>query len=201
VRKARKDIYESDGGYLSDSSKKKMKDKKDQKNGSELSFGPEYQSDGEHLSDLTKSGVDKKKKQKDKGGKMSDDLGVNSSIKTSNVSTKKSRMPSDDGDVSDGGYLSEATGKKKRSFFSRRSRSPSTTRRGLPSDAPPPVPTLPSTPIPTLEDFTHSPNFSNLPDSSTPNGGTPPIWASHHTVPPSLDERIDSNSSPPCLHR
>lgn len=194
LRKARKDLFESDGGYLSDSSKKKKKDKKDQKNGSELSFGPEYQSDGEHLSDLTKSGVDKKKRQKDNGSKMSDDLGANSSIKTSNVSTKKSRMPSDDVDVSDGGYLSEVTGKKKRSFFSRRSRSPSTARKGLPRDAPPPVPTLPPTPIPTSEDFTHSPNFSNFPDSSTPNGGTP-IWASHHTVPPSLDERPDSNSS------
>jgi hypothetical protein len=194
LRKARKDGYESDGGYLSDNSKKKKKDKKDQKKVSESSFGPEYQSDGEHLSDLTKSGVDKKKKQKDKGSKMSDDLGANSSIKTSNVSIKKSRIPSDDGDVSDGGYLSEATGKKKRSFFSRRSRSPSTTRKGLPSDAPPPVPTLPPTPIPTSEDFTRSPNFSNLPDSSSLNGGTP-IWASHRTVPPSLDERSDSNSS------
>ena len=191
LRKTRKDGYESDGGYLSDSSKKKKKDKKDQKKGSESSFGPEYQYDGEHLSNSTKSGVDKKKKQKDKG---SDDLGANSSIKTSNISTKKSRMPSDDGDVSDGGYLLEATGKKKRSFFSRRSRSPSTTRKGLPSDAPPPVPSLPPTPIPTSEDFTRSPNFSNLPDSSSPNGGAP-IWASHRTVPPFLDELPDSDSS------
>ncbi|KAF8487627.1 hypothetical protein F5888DRAFT_126957 [Russula emetica] len=117
LRKARKDGYESDGGYISDNSKKKKKDKKDQKKVSESSFGPEYQSDGEHLSDLMKSGVDKKKKRKDKGNKMSDDLGANSSIKMSNVSTKKSRIPSDDGDVSDGGYLLETTGKKKRSFF------------------------------------------------------------------------------------
>src|SRR6267154_2221541 len=189
LRKARKDGYESDGGYLSDSSKKKKKDKKDQKKVSESSFGPEYQSDSEHPSDLTKSGVDKKKKQKDKGSKMSDDFGASSSMKTSNISTKKSRIPSDDGGVSDGGYLSEATGKKKRSFFGRRSRSPS--RKGLPSDAPPPVPTLPLTPVPTSEDFTRSPNFSNLPGSSSPNGGAP-SWASHHTV---LDERPDSNSS------
>lgn len=193
LRKARKDGYESDGGYLSDNSKKKKKDKKDQKKGSESSFGPEYQSDGEHLSDLTRSGVDKRKKQKDKGSKMSDDLGADSSIKTSNVSTKKPRIPSDDGDVSDGGYLSEAIGKKKRSFFSRRSRSPSTTRKGLTSDTPPPVPTLPPTPIPISGDFTPSPNFSNLSDSSSPSGGAP-IWASHHTVPPSPDERPDSNS-------
>ena len=197
LRKVRKDGNESDGGYLSDNSKKKKRDKKDPKKVSESSFGPEYQSDGEHLSDLTKTGVDKKKKQKDKGGKMSDDLGANISIKTSNLSTKKSRIPSDDGDISDGGYLSEATGKKKRSFFSRRSRSPSTTRKGLPSDAPPPVPTLPLTPIPTLGDFTRSPNFSNFPDSSSPNGSTP-IWASHRSVPPSLDERPDSS---PSLHR
>jgi hypothetical protein len=194
LRKARKDGYESDGGYLSDNSKKKKKDKKDKKKGSESSFGPEYQYDGENLFDLTKSGVDKKKKRKDKGGKMSDDLGAISSIKTSNASTKKSRIPSDDVDVSDGGYLTEATAKKKRSFFSRRSRSPSTTRKGLSSDAPPPVPTLPPTPIPTSEDFTRSPNFSNLPGSSSPSGGTP-IWASHHTVPRFVDERPDSNLS------
>jgi hypothetical protein len=193
LRKARnKDGYESDAGYLSDNPKKK-KVKKDPKKVSESSFGQEYQSDGEHVSDLTMTGVDKKKKQKDKGSKMSGDLGANTSIKTSNLSTKKSRMPSDDGEVSDGGYLSEATGKKKRSFFSRRSRSPSTTRKGLPSDAPPPVPTLPPTPIPTSGDFTRGPNFSNLPDSGSPNGRAP-IWASHHTVPPSLDERPESSS-------
>lgn len=196
LRKARKDGYESDGGYLSDNSKKKKKDKKDKKKGSESSFGPEYQSDGENLSEMTKSGVDKKKKQKDKGSKMSDDLGANSSIKTSNASTKKSRIPSDDVDVSDGGYLSEVTAKKKRSFFSRRSRSPSTARKGLPSDAPPPVPTLPPTPIATSEDFTRSLNVSNLPDSNSPNiNGGAPIWASHHTVPRSVDEQPDSNSS------
>jgi hypothetical protein len=195
LRKARKDGYDSDAGYLSDNSKKKKKDKKDPKKVSESSFGPEYQFDGEHLSDLVTTGLDKKKKQKDKASKMSDDLGANISIKTSNLSTKKSRIPSDDGDVSDGGYLSEATGKKKRSFFSRRSRSPSTARKGLPSDAPPPVPTLPPTPIPTSGDFTRSPNFFNLPDSSSPNGGTP-IWASHHTAL-SPDERPDSSSSLP----
>lgn len=190
LRKARKDGYESDAGYLSDNSKKKKKDKKDPKKASESSFGPEYQSDGEHVSNLTTTGVDKKKKRKDKGSKTSSDLGANTSVKTSNLSTKKSRMPSDDGDISDGGYLSEATGKKKRSFFSRRSRSPSTARKGLPIDAPPPVPTLPPTPIPTS---TRSPNFPNLPYSGSPNGSTP-IWASHHTLRPSLDERPDSSS-------
>ncbi len=194
LRKARKDGYESDGGYLSDNSKKKKKDKKGQKKGSESSLGPEYQSDGEHLSDLTRPGVDKKKKLKDKGSKMSGDLGADSSIKTSNVSTKKSRIPSDEGDVSDGSYLSEATGKKKRSFFSRRPRSPSTTRKVLPSDTPPPVPTLPPTPIPTSGDVTRSQSFSHSPDGSNLSGVTP-IWASYRTVPPSLDERSVSSLS------
>ena len=193
LRKARKDGYESDGGYLSDSLKKKKKDKKDQKKGSGSSFGAEYQSDGEHLSDLTKRGVDKKK-QKGKDSKMSDDLDADPSVRTSKVSTKKSRIPSDDGDVSDSGHTSRATGKKKRSFFSRRSRSPSATRKGLPADTPPPVPTLPPTPIPTSGDFTLSPNLFKSSDGGNPRSGTP-IWAAHYTVPPSLDERPDSSSS------
>ena len=195
LRKARKDGYDSDGGYLSDSlkKKKKKKDKKGQKKGSGSSFGPEHQSDGEHLSDLTKKGVDKKK-QKGKGSKTSDDLDADPSVKTSKASTKKFRMPSDDGDVSDGGHLSEAAGKKKRSFFSRRSRSPLATRKAFPTDTPPPVPTLPLTPIPTSGDFMHSPNPFNSTDGSIPRGGTP-IWAAHYTVPPSLNERPDSSSS------
>jgi hypothetical protein len=188
LRKARKDGYESDGGYLSDSLKKKKKDKKDQKKGSASSFGPEHQSDGEYLSDLTKKGVDKKK-QKAKGSKMSDDLDADPSVKMSKVS-KKSRMPSDDGYVSDGSHLSEAAGKKKRSFFSRRSRSPSAARKGFPTDTPPPVPALPLTPIPTSGDSTRS----QYPFKSS-DGGNPPIWAAHSTVPPSLDERPDSSSS------
>jgi hypothetical protein len=193
LRKARKDGHESDGGYLSDNLKKKKKDKKDQKNGSGSSFGPEYQSDGEQVSNLTKRGADKKK-QKGKGSKMSDDLGADPSVKTFNVSTKKPRTPSDEGDVSDGAHLSEATGKKKRSFFSRRSRSPSASRKGFQSDTPPPVPTLPPTPIPTSGDSTRGLNtFSSL-DGSNPNGGAP-IWAAHYTVPPSLDERADFSTS------
>lgn len=189
LRKARKDGYESDGGYLSDNLKKK--DKKDPKKGSGSSFGPEYQSDSEQLSVLAKRGADKKKKQK--GSKMSDDLGADPSVKTFNVSTKKSRIPSDDGDVSDGAHLSEAAGKKKRSFFSRRSRSPSATRKGFQSDTPPPVPTLPPTPILTSGDSTRGHTFNSL-GGSNPNGGTP-IWAANSTVLPSLDERPDFSTS------
>jgi hypothetical protein len=100
LRKARKDGYEKVGEYLSDSSKK-TRGSQDRKKGSVSTIEPEYQSDGGYLSDGTKRGVGKKKK-----------------------STKKSPNPSDDGDLPDGGYLSEASTKKKKPFFRLRSRSP-----------------------------------------------------------------------------
>ncbi|TFY70587.1 hypothetical protein EVG20_g2423 [Dentipellis fragilis] len=96
LRKPRKDGYESDGGYVSESgrkdkAKKKEKEKKSKKGKDTDGTETEMESDGEHL-----SGMKKKKSKKE----------------------KKSKKDDDGYDTSDGGYLSEASGgKKKRSFF------------------------------------------------------------------------------------
>jgi hypothetical protein len=185
LRKARKDGYDSDGGYASGNSNKK----KDQKKGLGSTFELEYQSDGGYLSEAAKRGSDKKKKQKDKkGNKIADSLGVDPSIKIFPKSTKKSRMPSDDGELSEGAYLSEVTVKKKKTFFRLRSRSPSVSRKGSPSDTPPPVPPIS---LPISAHFTRGP----------PSGATTPLRAAYSPEPPMLvpslsppSESLESNS-------
>ncbi|KAI0247520.1 hypothetical protein BJV78DRAFT_1244607 [Lactifluus subvellereus] len=202
LRKARKDGYESDGGYLSDSVKKK-KDKKDQKKSASSSHNSEDQPDGGYLSDTTKRGLDKKKKQKDKkGDKITDDRSSDSSVKTSHRSTKKSRTPSDDGDLSDGAYLSEAPTKKKKPFFRLRSRSPSAPRKGgAPGDTPPPpVPALPPASLPVAGGFARSPIPFDFPYGSLLNGGIP-TQATHFPVPSSADEPPVLTSPPPSKGR
>jgi hypothetical protein len=177
LRKARKDSDEGDGGYLSDGAKKKKKDKKDQKKSAGSSHEPEYLSEGGYLSDTTKRGLEKKKKQKDKkGDKMTEDRSSDSPVKI-HKSTKKSRTPSDDGDISDGTYLSETSMKKKKTFFRLRSRSSSAARKGgASSDSPPPpVPALPLTPLPSAGSFTRSPTLFNFPERGLPSGGTPTV--------------------------
>ncbi|KAI0283483.1 hypothetical protein BC826DRAFT_194537 [Russula brevipes] len=185
LRKARRDGYDSDGGYTSGNSNKK----KDQKKGLGSTFELEYQSDGGYLSEAAKRGNDKKKKQKDKkGNKVADSLGVDPSIKMFPKSTKKSRMPSDDRELSEGAYLSEVTVKKKKTFFRLRSRSPSVSRKGSPSDTPPPVPPIS---LPISAHFTRGP----------PSGATTPLRAAHSPEPPMLvpslsppSESLESNS-------
>ncbi|KAI0278452.1 hypothetical protein BC826DRAFT_1084281 [Russula brevipes] len=185
LRKARRDGYDSDGGYTSGNSNKK----KDQKKGLGSTFELEYQSDGGYLSEAAKRGNDKKKKQKDKkGNKVADSLGVDPSIKMFPKSTKKSRMPSDDRELSEGAYLSEVTVKKKKTFFRLRSRSPSVSRKGSPNDTPPPVPPIS---LPISAHFTRGP----------PSGATTPLRAAHSPEPPMLvpslsppSESLESNS-------
>ncbi|KAI0295059.1 hypothetical protein B0F90DRAFT_1919505 [Multifurca ochricompacta] len=188
LRKARKDGYESDGGYLSDSSKKK-KGKDQKKNGTlSLSQGVNYQSDGGYLSEGAKKGLDKKKKQKDKKG------------------DKKSHIASEDGDISDGGYLSESSAKRKKSFFRLGSRSLSTSRRTSVVNVapPPPVPALPTPPLPIAERFARSPMVSfDLPNGNLPNGSAP-FQTAHPSVPPPVDGSMafmsslsEKNLSPP----
>src|SRR5882762_7906230 len=104
LRKARKDDgYDSDGGYLSDASKKKKG--KDRKNVS-------------HEADVLSDGGYRKKKDK-KGDKVSDSYGyfTDSSTKAQHKLTKKPRAHLDDADLSDGSFLSEASVKKKKTFF------------------------------------------------------------------------------------
>ncbi|KAH9168522.1 hypothetical protein EDB89DRAFT_1909217 [Lactarius sanguifluus] len=192
LRKARKDDgYDSDGGYLSDSSKKKKKGK-DRKNAGSSSHEADSVSDGGYLSDATK----KKKKDK-KGDKVTDGYVTDSSTKTHHKLTKKSRGHVDDADLSDGGYLSEASVKKKKPFFRLGSRSPSTSRKAAVSfdSLPPPVPALPSPMHPIADRFARSPvSFDQL-DGARLSSAAPSIRAAYSPVPPSVDGSVTPLSS------
>ncbi|KAH9047103.1 hypothetical protein EDB84DRAFT_1557901 [Lactarius hengduanensis] len=191
LRKARKDDGDdSDGGYLSDSSKKKKKGK-DRKNAGSSSHEADFVSDGGYLSDATKKSSDKKKKDK-KGDKVTDGYVTDSSTKTHHKLSKKSRAHVDDADLSDGGYLSEASVKKKKPFFRLRSRSPSTSRKAAVSidSLPPPVPALPPPMHPIADRFARSPvSFDQLDDGRL-SSAAPSIRAAYSPVPPSLDGSV-----------
>jgi hypothetical protein len=192
LRKARKDDgYDSDGGYLSDSSKKKKS--KDRKNAASSSHEAGLLSDGGYLSDATKKTSDKKKKDK-KGDKVTDGYFTDSSTKAQHKLSKKSRAQVDDGEISDGGYLSEASVKKKKNFFRLGSRSPSNSRKGRVSSeslAPPPVPALPPPPLPIAERFSRSP----VPFEQDGLSSAAPYIPAYSPVPPSVDESVTPLSS------
>ncbi|KAH8980153.1 hypothetical protein EDB86DRAFT_575544 [Lactarius hatsudake] len=196
LRKARKDDgYDSDGGYLSDSSKKKKKGK-DRKDAGSSSHEADLVSDGGYLSDATKKSSDKKKKDK-KGDKVTDGYVTDSSTKTHHKLTKKSRGHVDDADLSDGGYLSEASVKKKKPFFRLGSRSPSTSRKAAVSidSLPPPVPALPPPMHPIADRFVRNPvSFDQLDDGRL-SSAAPSIRAAYSPVPPSVDGSVTPLSS------
>lgn len=194
LRKARKDDgYDSDGGYLSDGSKKKKKSK-DRKDAGSSSHEADLLSDGGYLSDATKKPSHKKKDKK--GDKVIDGYVTDSSTKTRHKLTKKSRAHIDDTDLSDGGYLSEVSVKKKKTFFRLGSRSSSTSRKGAVSSVylPPPVPALPPPPLPIAERFARSPVPFDQPDGGL-SSAPPPIRTAYSPVPPSMDESVTPLSS------
>ncbi|KAH9007859.1 hypothetical protein EDB83DRAFT_2460129 [Lactarius deliciosus] len=191
LRKARKDDgYDSDGGYLSDSSKKKKKGK-DRKNAGSSSHEADLVSDGGYLSDATKKSTNKKKKDK-KGDKVTDGYVTDSSTKTHHKLTKKSRGHVDDADLSDGGYLSEASVKKKKPFFRLGSRSPSTSRKAAVSigSLPPPVPALPPPMHPIADRFVRSPVSLDQLDGGRLSSAAPSIRTAYSPVPPSVDGSV-----------
>ena len=185
LRKARKDDGYDSEGYLSDSSKKKKKNK-DRKNAVPPSHEAEFLSDGGYLSDTTK----KKKKDK-KGDKLTDGYVTDSSTKAQKKSAKKSSSRLEDGDLSEGGYLSEVSLKKKKTFFRLGSRSPSTSRKGGSSSdpLPPPVPALPpqAQAHPIADRFARSPVHSEEPDGGSV---TPSIRTAYSPIPPSVNESL-----------
>ncbi|KAF8257662.1 hypothetical protein EI94DRAFT_1817216 [Lactarius quietus] len=189
LRKARKDDgYDSDGGYLSDSSKKKKKSK-DRKNAGSTSHEADFLSDGGYLSDATKRTSDKKKDKK--GDKATNGYVTDSSTKTQQKLSKKSRQNLDDGEFSDGGYLSEVSVKKKKTFFRIGSRSPSTSRKSgsVSNDSlPPPVPALPPQPLPIAERYARSPIPFEQADGL--GSAAPSIRTAYSPVPPSVDESM-----------
>ena len=190
LRKARKDDgYDSDGGYLSDSSKKKNKGK-DRKNADSSSHEADFLSDGGYA---TKKTSDKKKDKK--GDKVADGYVTDSSTrKSQHKLTKKSRPHVDDADLSDGGYLSEVSVKKKKTFFGLGSRSPSNSRKGRVSSEslPPPVPALPPPPLPIADRFARSPASFDQYDGLSSSAH---IRAAYSPVTPSVDESVTPHSS------
>ncbi|KAI0059157.1 hypothetical protein BV25DRAFT_1829190 [Artomyces pyxidatus] len=161
LRKSRKDGNESDGGYISDAGKKKSKSKGDE---------TEYETDKDSGKDKKKSKKKSKKaSSKDDAPGSSTDTFFKSPSKSPSRFSRKAPSTPDGGDVSDGGYLSEASvsKKKKSSFFRLGSKSSSTSLRKSSSNTSlaaearviPPVPALPALPsmaLPIAERFARS---------------------------------------------
>ncbi|KAL1943720.1 hypothetical protein VTO73DRAFT_4165 [Trametes versicolor] len=164
-RKMKPDGYESDGGYVSEGGKNKEKNKerkerekeekkakksaKSKKNGGDAT---DNESDGGYLSEFS---LRRKKTRKDKMDKdkskttespttdYETDKGNSSSFSKSR-SRKQSVASPVSGEESDGGYLSEASSKRKR-FFRLNSKSSRKNHQGdSPSEPAPPVPALPA---------------------------------------------------------
>ncbi|KAI0631538.1 hypothetical protein C8Q77DRAFT_143143 [Trametes polyzona] len=174
-RKMKPDGYESDGGYMSEGGKnkekEKEKEKKSKKSGKSKKNGDatDNESDGGYLSEfsLRKRKTRKEKKEKDKS-KSTDspttdyetDKGTSSSWR--NRSRKQVTSPVE-GEESDGGYLSEASSKKKR-FFRLNSKSRRKQDSGdSPSEQAPPVPALPLLPLPIADKWSRA--GTPVPDS------------------------------------
>ncbi|EPQ53110.1 hypothetical protein GLOTRDRAFT_122393 [Gloeophyllum trabeum ATCC 11539] len=143
----REDGYETDGAATDSGSKGKIKKKKSKK---EVKGGGEgYETDGAG----TDSGKKKSKKKKDKEDGEESDGGYLSDFTRSRKKKKEKKAKeaaaaqAEDTDAS--GYLSEASAKRKKSFFSRnagKSGSNSNSRGSPSSETPPPVPALPDFP-------------------------------------------------------
>ncbi|GBE85865.1 predicted protein [Sparassis crispa] len=167
LRKWRAPGNESDGGYLSDSGKGK-KDKKSKKKDKKNGNATEYESDGGYLSDIiSRRKTSKTPRAKDAESPATDheiDRGSTLKVSASSSQSKKSQRPRKTsllspttGDESDGGYLSEAS-VKKRGFFRLNTRSPRKKRDLVdsPEELIPPVPALPPMQLPIAERFLRS---------------------------------------------
>ncbi|KAH9942640.1 hypothetical protein B0H21DRAFT_750862 [Amylocystis lapponica] len=179
LRKARPNGYESDG-YMSDGGKvkkeKEKKSKKKEKDRAKDGAATDHESDGGYLSEASvKKKKNKRAKEKKDKGKDADsptadyDTDGHTSKTSSPRSSKdrRSRKMSHTGDESDGGYISEASGRTRR-FFRLNSR---TSRKRQDSDSAtsptvPPVPALPAV-LPIAVRFLRSPSPPNSLDSRT----------------------------------
>ncbi|THH16043.1 hypothetical protein EW146_g4539 [Bondarzewia mesenterica] len=152
LRKLRRDGYESDAGYMSDAGKEKNKEKKRNKKKDKAGADTDYETDSGHVSTKDRS-------------------------KTFRKATKPS-LP-DGGDVPDAGFLSEASLKKKRSFFRLNTKLPKKSRsKDLSTPVPsiPAVPPLPALSLPIADMFSVSSASSTLDEDSrsvTPIPGLP----------------------------
>ncbi|CAL1701695.1 unnamed protein product [Somion occarium] len=174
LRKPRPGGYDSDGGYMSDSSKPK-KDKKGKKKSKADGNQTEYESDGGYLSDFSSKKKKDKKSKKDKpktteypGTDYESDGGyISRSFGSKKKPSKKSSAPGDPqtGDESDGAYMSEASTKKKRFFRFRKKQDSGDT--SLPEIIPP-VPQLPPMSLPIADRFASRSVTPNSMRTATP---------------------------------
>ncbi|KAH9847082.1 hypothetical protein C2E23DRAFT_863577 [Lenzites betulinus] len=146
--------YESDGGYMSETGKSKEKEKKAKKSGKSKKNGgdaTDNESDGGYLSEFSlkkkKSRKEKEKKDKSKQTESpTTDNEVDKGAFSSFGRSRKQGVTSPvSGEESDGGYLSEASSKRRR-FFRLNSRSRKDKSGDSPSEPTPPVPALPTLP-------------------------------------------------------
>ncbi|CDO75936.1 hypothetical protein BN946_scf184873.g25 [Trametes cinnabarina] len=167
-RKAKADGggYESDAGYVSDGAKTKEKEKKNRMFGrskkSDADAGAtDHEADGGYLSEAS---VKKKKSKKDKKKpKNTDspttdyetDKGYASSFSKGRSRKQSITSPVSGGEESDGGYLSEASSKKRR-FFRLNSRSRKKQDSFDSAEQAPPVPSLPPLTLPIADKWSRA---------------------------------------------
>lgn len=175
LRKPKPDGYESDGGYVSESGKNK-KDKKKNTKKSPSQPSAEILDSG-YTTDVTSRKERKKsKKEKERKVKTSDTPAVGYDTDAAprlrwRKESFTSPLPPEE---SDGGYISEASGKKRR-FFLLNARSP---RKKDATDSNrheviPPMPDIPQRPLPIVERFIRSPTPASTVDTSTSRTPTP----------------------------
>lgn len=206
LRKPRPDGYDSDGGYVSDSTKADKPKKKSKKKNKDKGDGDatDFESDGDHLSESSKKKKEKKSK-KDKG-KSTDGAGTDyesdggylSSTSfgrgKKNKSSKKSSSSSlVSGDESDGGYLSEASAKTRRFFglSPKSSKKKKSSSNSPVQESIPPVPSLP--PLPIAEKFSRS----LTPSSFDTDRSTTPAPSEFTVTNRSSHDTVVSTMSPP----
>ncbi|PCH34765.1 hypothetical protein WOLCODRAFT_27443 [Wolfiporia cocos MD-104 SS10] len=184
LRKLRSNGSESDGGYLSDAGKSK-KEKKDKKKGKKERGdrnGSEYETDTGYLSEASRK-KGKKEKAKDTESPTTDYETDGGGSRGRVKKRKGTFLSSSPADESDGGNLSESSGKR-RGFFRLNSRS-RVKKRDLEDSQPTQnIPPVPSLPLPIAERFLRSP---------TPNTAEP----STRAVTPASSQTLVSNQTLP----
>ncbi|KAL7278161.1 hypothetical protein ACG7TL_008133 [Trametes sanguinea] len=158
--------YESDGGYMSDGGKTKEKEKKSRMFGrskkSETDAGAtDHETDGGYLSEASvkkKKSKKEKKKPKNTDSPATDyetDKGYSSSFSKSRSRKQSVTSPVSGGEESDGGYLSEASSKKRR-FFRLNSKSRKKQDSFDSAEQAPPVPSLPPLTLPIADKWSRA---------------------------------------------
>ncbi|KAI8995233.1 hypothetical protein BD414DRAFT_478901 [Trametes punicea] len=199
-KKIRPDGYESDAGYVSDGAKSKEKEKKSKKTwrskkGDADAAATDHETDGGYLSEaIVKKKKSKKEKKKPKNADSpatdyETDKSYASTFSKGRSSKQSVTSPVSGGEESDGGYLSEASAKKRRFFrLNSRSRKKQDSLDSA-SEQAPPVPSLPPLPLPIADKWsraatplppTESRNVTPLPSDTS--GSVQPSEDTHASM-------------------